>query len=149
MNALIRKLVEAWGPSGYEHQVRRLIQEEVADLVDEMRVDALGNLICRVGSGGKKVMVSAHMDEIGVMAMFAEPESGYLRFDPIGGLLHSTLAGNRVRFEDGTTGVIGVLRQLRQRAHQRALVQRLLYRRQRWQWCSRGSGQRGRLLARV
>lgn len=108
MNALIRKLVEAWGPSGYEHQVRRLIQEEVAELVDDVRVDPLGNLICRVGSGGKRVMVSAHMDEIGVMAMFAEPESGYLRFDPIGGLLNSSLAGNRVRFEDGTIGVIGV-----------------------------------------
>lgn len=108
MNALIRKLVEAWGPSGHEHHVRRLIQEEVAALVDELRVDALGNLICRVGSGGKRVMVSAHMDEIGVMAMFAEPDSGYLRFDPIGGLLNSSLAGNRVRFENGVTGVIGV-----------------------------------------
>jgi len=108
LNELIKKLVEAWGPCGHEHQVRRLIQEEVAGLVDELRVDALGNLICRVGSGGKRIMVSAHMDEIGVMAMFAEPESGYLRFDPLGGLLHSTLAGNRVRFEDGTIGVIGV-----------------------------------------
>jgi len=108
VNALIRKLVEAWGPSGYEHQVRRLIQEEVADLVDDMRVDALGNLICRVGNGGRRVMVSAHMDEIGVMALFAEPQSGYLRFEPIGGLLNSSLAGNRVRFENGATGVIGV-----------------------------------------
>ncbi|MCY4021824.1 MAG: M20/M25/M40 family metallo-hydrolase [Anaerolineaceae bacterium] len=108
MNALIRKLVEAWGPSGYEHQVRRLIQEEVTGLVDDMRVDALGNLICRVGNGGKRVMVSAHMDEIGVMALFAEPQSGYLRFEPIGGLLNSSLAGNRVRFENGATGVIGV-----------------------------------------
>ncbi|MCY3719649.1 MAG: M20/M25/M40 family metallo-hydrolase [Anaerolineaceae bacterium] len=108
MNALIRKLAEAWGPSGYEHQVRRLIEEEVTDLVDDMRVDALGNLICRVGSGGARVMVSAHMDEIGVMALFAEPQSGYLRFEPIGGLLNSSLAGNRVRFENGVTGVIGV-----------------------------------------
>ncbi len=108
MNALIRKLAEAWGPSGYEHQVRRLIEEEVTDLVDDMRVDALGNLICRVGSGGARVMVSAHMDEIGVMALFAEPQSGYLRFEPIGGLLNSSLAGNRVRFENGATGVIGV-----------------------------------------
>ena len=108
MNALIRKLAEAWGPSGYEHRVRRLIQEEVADLVDDVRVDPLGNLICRVGSGGKRVMVSAHMDEIGVMALFAEPQSGYLRFEPIGGLINSSLAGNRVRFENGATGVIGV-----------------------------------------
>ena len=108
MKELIKKLVEAWGPSGYEHHVRQLIQDEVADLADEITVDPLGNLICRVGSGGKKVMVSAHMDEIGLIATYAEPESGYLRFANLGGLLNSTLAGNRVRFEDGTVGVIGI-----------------------------------------
>lgn len=107
MKELIRKLVEAWGPSGYEHQVRELIRQEVAGLADEITVDPLGNLICRVGQGGKKVMVAAHMDEIGVMATFVE-KSGYLRFAPIGGLLQSALLGSRVRFEDGTTGVLGV-----------------------------------------
>lgn len=108
MKDVIKKLVEAWGPSGYEHHVRALIMDEVANLADEMRVDPLGNLICRVGSGGPKVMVSAHMDEIGVMTTFVEPESGFLRFTPIGGLLNTTLAGNRVHFEDGTIGVIAV-----------------------------------------
>ncbi len=107
MKELIRKLVEAWGPSGYEHHVRELIQNEVKDLAHEITVDPLGNLICRVGQGGKKVMVAAHMDEIGVMATFVE-KSGYLRFAPIGGLLNSALLGSRVRFEDGTIGVIGV-----------------------------------------
>jgi tetrahedral aminopeptidase len=105
---LIKTLVEAWGPSGYEHHVRKLIEAEVKDLCDEMTVDPLGNLICRVGQGGKKVMVAAHMDEIGVMAMFAEQKSGYLRFTNIGGLINATLRGNRVKFEDGTIGVIGV-----------------------------------------
>lgn len=105
---LIRKLTEAWGPSGYEHQVRALIREEVTALADEITVDGLGNLICRVGSGEKKIMISAHMDEIGVMATYAEPNSRYLRFAPIGGLIYTTLHGNRVKFEDGTIGVIGV-----------------------------------------
>jgi endoglucanase len=109
VNELIRKLVEAWGPSGYEHQVRALIRAEVEGLADEVTQDALGNLICRIGvSGGKKVMVAAHMDEIGVMATFREPQSGYLRFAPLGYLLHTGLVGSRVRFEDGTVGVIGV-----------------------------------------
>lgn len=108
MKELIRKLVEAWGPSGYEHHVRALIQAEVADYADEIIVDPLGNLICRVGSGGKKVLVAAHMDEIGLMATFQEKKTGYLRFSNIGGLLQTTLLGNRVRFEDGTLGVIGV-----------------------------------------
>ncbi len=108
MKALIQKLVEAWGPSGYEHQVRALIQDDVAELADEITVDPLGNLICRIGTGGTKVMIDAHMDEIGLMATYQEPESGYLRFVPIGGLLHNTLVGHRVRFENGITGVIGV-----------------------------------------
>ncbi len=108
MKDLVRKLTEAWGPSGYEHGIRDLIRDEVADLADEITVDPLGNLICKIGSGGKKVMVAAHMDEIGLMATFREKTTGYLRFANIGGLLTATLRGNRVRFEDGTIGVIGV-----------------------------------------
>jgi putative aminopeptidase FrvX len=103
---LIRKLVEAWGPSGYEHHIRKLIQDEVASLADEITVDPLGNLICRVGDKGPKVMIAAHMDEIGLMATFTE-KSGYMRFSSIGGLLNTSLLGNRVRFENGTVGVIG------------------------------------------
>ena len=108
MIELIKKLVETWGPSGYEHRIREIIREEVQDLADEIWVDGLGNLICRVGNGGKKVLIASHMDEIGVMANYQEPESGYLRFTNIGGLITNTLNGNRVLFEDGTVGVIGV-----------------------------------------
>jgi endoglucanase len=104
---LIKKLVEAWGPPGYEHHVRALIRDEVSAFAGDIEVDSLGNLICRVGKKGPKVMVAAHMDEIGVMATFAE-KSGYLRFAPMGGLIHTTLRGNRVMFEDGTVGVVGV-----------------------------------------
>lgn len=107
MKELIRKLVEAWGPSGFEHQVRELIRAEVEAYADEIAVDALGNMICRVGSGGPKVMIAAHMDEIGVMVTYVEPNSGYLRFNPIGGLLNTALLGSRVLFENGTVGVIG------------------------------------------
>jgi putative aminopeptidase FrvX len=108
MYDLIKQLAEAWGPSGYEHHVRAMIRAMVADVVDEMTTDPLGNLICRVGSGGKRVMIAAHMDEIGVMASYREPTSGFMRFENIGGLLHTTLLGNRVIFEDGTVGTIGV-----------------------------------------
>ena len=108
MIELTKQLVETWGPSGYEHRIRELIRQEVAELVDESYVDGLGNLICRVGSGGKKVLIAAHMDEIGLMANYQEPESGYLRFSSLGGLRSDTLNGNRVQFEDGTIGVIAV-----------------------------------------
>lgn len=106
MNELIKKLVEAWGPSGYEHHVRDIIRAEAEPYADEITIDPLGSLICRVGKGGTKIMVDAHMDEIGVMATFAEPSTGFLRFAAIGGLINTTLIGNRVYFEDGTMGVI-------------------------------------------
>jgi endoglucanase len=105
---LIKKLVEAWGPSGYEHHVRALIREEAAPYADDIYTDPLGNLICRVGSGGVKIMIAAHMDEIGLIATYTEKKSGYMRFTPVGGLVHTTLYGSRVKFENGAVGVIGV-----------------------------------------
>jgi tetrahedral aminopeptidase len=107
MKDLLKRLSETWGPSGYEHKVRKLIESEVAAYADEVRVDGIGNLIVRVGKGGPRVMFIAHMDEIGVMATFAEKSTGVLRFAEIGGLTKHALLGRRVQFEDGTIGVIG------------------------------------------
>ena len=110
MKDIIKKLVEAHGPSGNEDQVRALIREEIDPLADEMHVDALGNLIARKGEikdGGLKVMLSAHMDEIGVMVSYID-ERGFARFATIGGVYANTLIGNRVRFADGTVGTINI-----------------------------------------
>lgn len=107
MNELIQKLVEAYGPSGFEDNVRRLIQEEIEPYADEISVDTLGNLIARKkGNGdGLKVMVAAHMDEIGVMVTHVTKE-GFLRFTNIGGVSSHTLLGNRVQFANGVTGIV-------------------------------------------
>lgn len=107
MNDLIKKLVEAYGPSGFEDHMRDLIRPEVEPHADEVTVDALGNLIAhKKGDGsGLKVMIAAHMDEIGVMVTHIT-EKGYLRFTNIGGVLPHTLMGGRVQFGDGTIGVI-------------------------------------------
>jgi tetrahedral aminopeptidase len=107
MNELIKKLVEAYGPSGFEDEVRQLIRAEIEGHVDELTTDALGNLIARKQGrgGGLKVMIAAHMDEIGVMATHIT-EKGFLRFTNIGGVQAHTLLGGRVRFADGTIGVI-------------------------------------------
>ena len=70
MKSLIKKLVETVGPSGYESKIRDVIRGEVEGFADEIRVDAMGNLIVKKGEkkeGGLRVMLSAHMDEIGVM----------------------------------------------------------------------------------
>ncbi len=111
MKDTIKKLVEAYGPSGYEEPVRELIRAEIADLADELRVDPLGNLVAvrhprPAGSAGRRIMLAAHMDEIGVMVSYVD-EHGYLRFAPIGGVFPIYVQGSRVRFADGTVGVIG------------------------------------------
>ncbi len=109
MKALIQKLVETIAPSGYEMPIRELILGEVKDWADEARVDALGNLVVRKGqksSGGKRIMLAAHMDEIGLIATHVD-ENGFVRFSTIGGVRPHTLYGGRVRFLNGVAGVIG------------------------------------------
>lgn len=107
MKELIKKLTETYGPSGHEEAVREVIRAEVAPLADEVRVDTLGNLIAvkKGKGGGKKIMLAAHMDEIGVMISYVD-EKGFLRVQPIGGLDLATLAGGRIQFADGATGVL-------------------------------------------
>jgi len=110
MKELIKKLVEASGPSGFEGTVRNLIRDEISSFADELRVDSLGNLIVRKGTraeGGKRIMMAGHMDEIGVMVTHID-ENGYVRFTNIGGVNPLTCVGGRVRFLDGTVGVIMV-----------------------------------------
>ena len=109
MKSLIKKLVETDGPSGHESHIRDVIRGEVESHVDEMRVDALGNLIATKGQdkeSGLKIMLAAHMDEIGVIATHVD-ENGFVRFTTIGGVRAHTCMGGRVHFLNGTRGVIG------------------------------------------
>src|SRR5262245_47099625 len=116
MKALLQKLTETFGPSGYESAVRDLIRAEVQPLADETRVDALGNLIVRKGPAlseskgtktpeGRRIMIAAHMDEIGLVATHVD-EKGFVRFATIGGVRAFNLMGGRVRFVNGTPGII-------------------------------------------
>jgi endoglucanase len=108
MRDLIKKLVEAFGPSGKEDQVRKIVREEIEDHVDEISVSPLGSLHAILNpGGGTKVMVAAHMDEIGVIISHVD-ENGFARFHNIGGVFPHTLVGHRVRFDGDVSGVIGV-----------------------------------------
>ncbi len=113
MKHLIQKLTEIFSPSGYESAIRDVIRSEVLPYADEIRVDALGNLIVRKGpaktdgkSLPKKIMIAAHMDEIGIIATHIDA-NGFVRFTGIGGVYPRNLPGGRVRFLNGTTGIIG------------------------------------------
>jgi endoglucanase len=107
---LIKRLTECYGPSGSEGRVRELIMGELPKDVDT-RVDALGSLIVhRKGKGGgHRLMLAAHMDEIGVVITHVD-KNGFLRFAGVGGVGALPLAGGRVLFADGTAGVIGLER---------------------------------------
>jgi endoglucanase len=104
---LIRKLVESFGPVGFEDEVRALIRAEVKGLADEIRIGKLGDLIAvKRGTGnGKKIMLVAHMDEIGLMVTHVD-KRGYLRVAPLGGVFPLYSVGARVRFADGRLGVL-------------------------------------------
>ena len=107
--ALIKKMVETPGPSGQEQLIRAAILEEIQGSADEIRTDAMGNLIARKGSkqpNGLRIMISAHMDEIGLMVTHVD-EDGFARFIPIGGVSTLTCIGGRVIFMKGQRGVIG------------------------------------------
>jgi endoglucanase len=109
MKTLIQKLVETISPSGYEATIREVVKAEIAPHVDDIQVDALGNLIARKGTkgkNGKRIMLAAHMDEIGVMVTHVD-EKGFVRFAAIGGVYPVNLPGGRVQFTNGTIGTIG------------------------------------------
>ena len=108
---LLDKLTQIFGPSGYEDKIRDVIREEVAPLADEVRVDPLGSLVAlRKGDGtGKRILLAAHMDEIGLMVTYIE-KKGYLRVTSIGGVRAMNCVGGRARFADGTEGAIYIER---------------------------------------
>lgn len=111
MKQLLKALTETFGPSGHEDEVRKMILKEVKPLADEVRVDALGNLIVRKKPAAnskkpRRIMLAAHMDEIGVIASHID-RKGFVRFTNVGGTFGKYTLGARVRFMNGVTGLVG------------------------------------------
>lgn len=111
MKQLLKTLTETFGPSGYEDEIRKVVMKEVKPIADEVRVDALGNLIVRRkpvknSKNPKRIMLAAHMDEIGVIASHID-RKGFVRFTSVGGTFGRYTLGARVRFMNGVTGVVG------------------------------------------
>jgi putative aminopeptidase FrvX len=109
---LIRSLTECFGPSGHEAGVRELVLREIPRGA-ETRVDSMGNLLVhRPGpgkAGARRLMLAAHMDEIGIVITHVD-QKGFLRFGSVGGVMPLPLTGGRVQFERGLTGVINLER---------------------------------------
>ncbi len=111
MKSLLKTLTETYAPSGYEDAVRKIIQKEVKPFADEVRVDAMGSLIVRkkptvAVKNSKRIMLAAHMDEIGVIVSHVD-KNGFVRFASNGGVFGRYTLGARIRFMNGVTGVVG------------------------------------------
>lgn len=108
MKQLIQKLTETYSPSGYEDAIREVILNEIKPLTDEIRLDTMGNILARKGekaANGKRIMVAAHMDEIGLIATHID-DHGFVRFTTVGVPFGRYLLGGRVCFVNGVPGVI-------------------------------------------
>ncbi len=111
---LLRRLSEVNGVPGREERVRALVLDAIGNLIDDVREDALGNLIAfKAGKGGKKgqrrrVMLSAHMDEIGFMVRYVD-DKGYLRVQPLGGFDNRVLFARSVTVSTKSGDLPGIL----------------------------------------
>ena len=107
---LLKNLSEAVGISGAESKVREIVRNHVELFADDLRTDAMGNLlVTRKGSGRRhmRVMISAHLDEVGFMIVAVDSDGG-LKFDRVGGLDARQLLGKPVWIgNDRLPGVIG------------------------------------------
>ena len=105
---LFAELTQLYGPSGYEKDVCRFIKDYIGDEADDVKVDALGNLIVfREGTGAKKkrFMSSAHMDEIGLQVT-AINEDGTISIKSLGYPFYYTTYQRRVMFKSGLVGIV-------------------------------------------
>jgi endoglucanase len=91
---LLQLLSDAPGPPGFEEPVRKIMVERMTPLADHLSYDGLGSVIASQGSGGPRVMIDAHMDELGAVVRRITPE-GYLTMQMLGGWLDEALVDQR------------------------------------------------------
>lgn len=106
--ALLSKVCETPGAPGYEKKIRDLVMATVAPYVDEVQTDNMGNVYAiKKGKESKKVMIGAHMDEIGFIVTHID-DKGFVRFHTLGGFDPKTLTSQRV-IVHGKKDVMGVM----------------------------------------
>lgn len=104
---LLEILSNATAPSGFEGQVRNIIKEKLSGYVDEIKIDRLGNVIAHKKGKGKKVLLDAHMDEVGFI-ITGFNEDGTLRFSALGAINSKIIPSKVVLIgKDKIPGVVG------------------------------------------
>jgi putative aminopeptidase FrvX len=101
----LKKLIFAFGPSSKEEAVKKVIKQEIGKNTGEINEDKFGNLVVHVEGDGPKLMIAAHMDQIGVMVTDID-KNGFLRLGEVGGIRKSFLVGQKLIFENGVEGFV-------------------------------------------
>jgi endoglucanase len=108
---LLKVLAETPGAVGREEKIRAIVRAEIKGLVDEIKTDAIGNIIAlKKGKGAgkrKKLMIVGHMDEISFIVNYVD-DKGFIRFIPLGGFDPKTLTSQRV-IVHGKKDLLGVM----------------------------------------
>jgi len=105
---LLKQICEISGAPGFEQRIRELVIKEITPLVDEVKVNNMGNVYAiKKGKSDKRVMIGAHMDEIGFIVNYID-DKGFVRFHPLGGFDPKTLTSQRVIIH-GKEDVMGVM----------------------------------------
>jgi putative aminopeptidase FrvX len=94
VETLLQTLADAPGPSGYEEEVRAIIVRELKPLATQIGYDGLGSVLAQHGASGPRIMLDAHMDELGGIVRRITPE-GFLSMQMVGGWLDQALLGQR------------------------------------------------------
>lgn len=111
---MLKELTQIWGVSGSEGQVAEYLIAQCAQYADEVKLDAIGNLIMlKKGSGTdkKKIMCAAHMDEIGVCAIDVT-DDGFIKVKQMGGVSALVSYMNRVQFKNGAVGTLSAVEKI-------------------------------------
>jgi endoglucanase len=108
MDALLKRIIESAGISGYEKEIALIMSGELKKTCDEVRTDNFGNVIAKKGKGKTKIMLAAHMDEVGLMVKFITKE-GYLNFIKVGGIDDRVLPAQRVIVKAKQGDCLGII----------------------------------------
>jgi endoglucanase len=108
IKSLLERLSNAHGVSGYEGNIRKIIEKEIRPFVDEIKIDKMGNLIATKHGGSPSLMLAAHMDEIGLMAKYVD-DKGFIYFTTTGGWFDQTLLNQRMKLHTQNGPIYGVI----------------------------------------
>ena len=108
MDELLKRIINASGIPGYETEIARIMSDEFKKRTKDVAVDNFGNVIARKGKGKKKIMIAAHMDEIGLMVKGITKE-GYIHFIKVGGIDDRILPAQRVIIKSKKGDVLGMI----------------------------------------